>query len=245
MGPYFVLLSRYGTFAFILCLGVLVGDRIRREQTAKARLENELETASLLAAHFLPAATLEHDAFELCAYSRAAEQMGGDWFAYDVTDDGWLRLHIADVTGHGTASALLAAYAKGETDMFLETNAMGVEAGGTLGRLHAALNRLLVASGGGRACMSLFSVSIHLASGRVEHVNSGHCQQFVLPAADGLLDAAQRLARRESPKRLADFLASMRHASEARAAVAEATALRDDVTFIAVRLKRAQAQETP
>ena len=42
-------------------------------------------------------------------FGQPAHTVGGDWFTYAIHQDRWLHVHIGDVTGHGTAAALLAA----------------------------------------------------------------------------------------------------------------------------------------
>lgn len=154
-------------------------DEKLRETDRKARLERELEVASALQARFMPRDRFTHPRVELCATSMPAASLGGDWYAYHLYGDDWLHVHIGDVTGHGPASALMAAFAKGATDMlYAGCSRLGLPEV-PLDQLHETLNRMLAVSGNDQAFMTLFSLAVHLPTGRMTYLNSGHMPQFV------------------------------------------------------------------
>lgn len=98
-------------------LGVL-GDSFNRmageishymeEMKEKNRLENELKTAQLVQESFFPTDALSSENFVLKAYYRPAAECGGDWWGC-LEAGGRQALIVADVTGHGTAAALVTA----------------------------------------------------------------------------------------------------------------------------------------
>jgi len=155
-----------------------------RASERKALLEKELETAAILQTRFFPSTQLINDLVELEAYNTAASAVGGDWFSYYLCDD-WLHVHLGDVTGHGTAAALLAAFAKGATDMVYED---ALRAGGRLPQLHhlhTNLNRVLALHKNDQAFMTMASVAVNLSTGALQYINSGHPPTFVVNSRTG------------------------------------------------------------
>ncbi|MCO4753255.1 MAG: SpoIIE family protein phosphatase [Bacteriovoracaceae bacterium] len=84
--------------------------RYMEEMKEKARLENELHTAQLVQNSFFPKDSLSSSNLSLSTFYRPASECGGDWWGYLETDSDELLVMI-DVTGHGTAAALVTAVA--------------------------------------------------------------------------------------------------------------------------------------
>lgn len=181
--PWRPLLSHWGVFFFLLTLVLILRRRLKKERARKAHLERELETAAILQARFLPAETMENDRVELCVYSRPASAVGGDWFSYHLYGKDWLHVHVGDVTGHGTGSALLATFARGATEAFYDEQMRQGRGSVALHDLHDAINRVLAVRSNDQAFLSLFSVAINLATGEMSYLNSGHMPQLL--AAEG------------------------------------------------------------
>ncbi|MBC7530776.1 MAG: SpoIIE family protein phosphatase [Oligoflexus sp.] len=92
----------------ILAVGRDITD-VLNARTERAKLEAELETAQIMQQAFFPPAHIKTKNLEVCSYYRPAEHCSGDWWGYfDLGHDVEL-LCIADVTGHGAASALVTA----------------------------------------------------------------------------------------------------------------------------------------
>ncbi|HNV69209.1 MAG TPA: SpoIIE family protein phosphatase, partial [Candidatus Ozemobacteraceae bacterium] len=72
----------------------------------------ELETAKVVQETLFPSATLDRDAWEVSGFCRTASRIGGDYYDYFRLADGRWLLMIGDVSGHGTAAALVVAMAK-------------------------------------------------------------------------------------------------------------------------------------
>ncbi len=78
------------------------------EMKEKARLENELNTAKLVQKSFFPTNRIDGKNMALKAYYQPASECGGDWWGY--LNIGKVDIVILlDVTGHGTAAALMTA----------------------------------------------------------------------------------------------------------------------------------------
>ncbi|MCB9091400.1 MAG: SpoIIE family protein phosphatase [Halobacteriovoraceae bacterium] len=78
------------------------------EMKEKARLENELKTAKLVQESFFPMSSIDGRSLKLNAFYKPASECGGDWWGYLKFDSTEIIILI-DVTGHGTAAALLTA----------------------------------------------------------------------------------------------------------------------------------------
>jgi serine phosphatase RsbU (regulator of sigma subunit) len=80
-----------------------------KAQRAQAKLEAELETAQILQRRFLPETFLQTPDLRIAAFYQPAEQCSGDWWGRFELGGGHELICIADVTGHGAASALVTS----------------------------------------------------------------------------------------------------------------------------------------
>lgn len=83
--------------------------REAEERWNAERMRMALRVAQDIQASLYPTATPCCAAFEVEGASRAAEEVGGDYFDYFPFPDGSLAVAIGDVTGHGVGPALLMA----------------------------------------------------------------------------------------------------------------------------------------
>ena len=73
-------------------------------------LEKDLQVTSAVQTLLLPrTTTLTTAEYELVGFSRAAQQSGGDWWWCDAPNEDDLLVIVGDVSGHGTASAMVSA----------------------------------------------------------------------------------------------------------------------------------------
>jgi serine phosphatase RsbU (regulator of sigma subunit) len=136
-----------------------------------AAMEKELEVAAVVQSTLVPdneVATL--GSIRLAGYFKSAAKCGGDWWSYHQLQEDKVLIIISDVTGHGIASAMITAAAKGVT-----TTLMGL----THGRIELpvlldSLNDTICSTGKGRFAMTCFA-SIYDAKTRVlTYSNAGH-----------------------------------------------------------------------
>jgi sigma-B regulation protein RsbU (phosphoserine phosphatase) len=73
----------------------------------RRRLEEELELSAIVQRALLPQIAPQIPGVELAAFSRPAAIVGGDYFDFFHYRDGSHGLVIADIPGHGVASAML------------------------------------------------------------------------------------------------------------------------------------------
>ena len=77
-----------------------------------ARKTQELEEARQLQLSMLPKTVPEHPVVELAAYMTTATEVGGDYYDFDVADDGTLTIAIGDATGHGAQAGTMVTATK-------------------------------------------------------------------------------------------------------------------------------------
>jgi hypothetical protein len=90
-------------------------DKIRiyvQELKTKAKIENELELARVVQKSLFPAEMATHNRFAVSSRLYSADQCSGDWY-YFSSDDKRILAVLADVTGHGISSAIVASVCRG------------------------------------------------------------------------------------------------------------------------------------
>jgi serine phosphatase RsbU (regulator of sigma subunit) len=88
------------------------------EMGQHASLRKELEVARAVQQLLLPPEeVIALPGLTLAAYSRSAQECGGDWWNAMDLGDGRVLTVVGDVTGHGIASAMLTATAKAAVDL--------------------------------------------------------------------------------------------------------------------------------
>lgn len=157
---------------------ILENARLMEEERAKVRIENELKVAREIQQGLLPAAMPADGWFRAAGSSQPSTQVGGDYFDVRlITPDMWAAV-VADVSGKGVSSALLAGLLQG---VFLMAAANPRDLEGTL----AALNRFLLDRTHGEKYATVFYCTLD-SSGRLRYVNAGHCAPYLV-GADGRL----------------------------------------------------------
>lgn len=164
-----------GLVAFLLVAALLA-----LELVDKIRFRDELELARELQASLLPKVLPELPAWELSAWNRIANMVGGDVYDFVPLSDGRLAVLFGDASGHGMAAGLVMALAHAGFRTQLETDPLP-EA------VVPAMNRLLCRAGGPR---SFFSCVYVLASdeGRLRISVSGHPQVLRIDQRGAILE---------------------------------------------------------
>jgi serine phosphatase RsbU (regulator of sigma subunit) len=108
-----------GNAIIMLAAGFLAGEVARqirshvdatlREARTVERLNGELESARFVQQSLLPGETPGLGDFDLAGWNKPADQTGGDYYSWRQLADGRTVVMLADVTGHGISSALMAA----------------------------------------------------------------------------------------------------------------------------------------
>lgn len=87
--------------------------RFKVEQQEHRRMRREAEEARAIQQALLPKASPYAPGYAITGLSIPAGEVGGDWYDFIAFDDGCWGLVLADVSGKGTAAALLMSATRG------------------------------------------------------------------------------------------------------------------------------------
>jgi sigma-B regulation protein RsbU (phosphoserine phosphatase) len=153
---------------------VLENARLLQEEQSKHLMEEELRLARTIQQSLLPRSLPGEGWLRASGSSLASHEVGGDY--YDVTRVSahcWSAV-VADVSGKGVGSALLASLLQGA----LITATEHPEA---MGHRMTRLNRFLLDRTGGEKYATVFYCLLH-ADGRMYYVNAAHCPPMLVRA---------------------------------------------------------------
>lgn len=149
----------------------LVDARLEQE-----RLERELALASEIQQSLQPTAPPQVPGYELQGISFPCYEIGGDYYDFIKREDGRLIIALGDVSGKGTAAALLmsslhaAIHAQtGSHDSLVDTI--------------CAVNRYLADSIPSNRFVTLFCAELDPESGALSFLNAGHNPPLIVHAA--------------------------------------------------------------
>lgn len=151
---------------------VLENARLLEEERAKQRMEEELKVARDIQQSLLPRTLPSTGWLRAAASSVASAQVGGDYYDAIAVDDQCWSAVVADVSGKGVSSALLAALLQGAL-------IPATEHADVLARRMERLNAFLLDRTGGEKYATVFYCLLH-QSGRLDYVNAAHCAPIVV-----------------------------------------------------------------
>jgi serine phosphatase RsbU (regulator of sigma subunit) len=157
---------------------ILENARLLEEERIKQRIEEELDVARTIQQGLLPRSLPATGWFRACGSSVASHQVGGDY--YDVIPAGphaWTAV-VADVSGKGVSSALLASLLQGA---FLAVSHGDTALGKRLERINVFLNERTA----GEKYATVFYCLLE-RTGRLHYVNAGHCAPLIVRQAGGI-----------------------------------------------------------
>ena len=149
----------------------LVEARLQQE-----RLERELQLASEIQQRFQPAAPPQLPGYELQGISFPCYEIGGDYYDFIRRADGRLVIALGDVSGKGTAAALLMSSLHA---------AIHAQTGSheTLVDTISAVNRYLADNIPPNRFVTLFFAELDPESGSLSFLNAGHNPPLIVHAA--------------------------------------------------------------
>ncbi|MFY9804083.1 MAG: PP2C family protein-serine/threonine phosphatase [Candidatus Acidiferrales bacterium] len=163
------------------------------------KLEHDLEVARSIQQSLLPTSMPEVASWDIAGWNQPADQTGGDYYDWQQLPDGRVLLVLADVTGHGIASALLAVICRAyERANFTGENELLV----AMERINAAISADLSE---GRFVTFVAAVCGPNSS-RVELLSAGHGPLFLYLLKEDRFDAmdAQGLPLGISPSLISE-----------------------------------------
>ncbi|MSV29340.1 MAG: FHA domain-containing protein [Bryobacterales bacterium] len=158
---------------------ILENARLLTEQRASVKLEEELTIARQIQQGLLPRELPSTGWFRANGSSLPTHQVGGDYFDVAPIDgDNWAVV-VADVSGKGVSSALLASLLQGA---FLIVS----DSGAAIGRRFERLNQFLAGRTQGEKYATVLYATLS-RGGTLSYVNAAHCAP-VLVHPDGRLE---------------------------------------------------------
>jgi len=151
---------------------ILENARLLEEERLKQKIEEELDLARTIQQNLLPRRLPETGWFRACGSSVASHQVGGDYFDFIAAGpDAWTAV-VADVSGKGVSSALLASLLQG---VFLAVSHSDTALHKRVQRINAFLNERTQ----GERYATVFYCLLE-RGGRLHYVNAGHCAPLVV-----------------------------------------------------------------
>lgn len=128
--------------------------------------DEERERAAEVQRGLLPDAFSSLDGYEVAGVCVPAREVGGDFFDWNLSDDGRLSLTVGDVMGKGIAAAVIMATVRAA----MKTIARRENLADSLSDVARALDADFTRSG---SFATLFDARLTLATGEVEYVDAG------------------------------------------------------------------------
>lgn len=150
--------------------------RLAEARLQQERLERELQLAMEIQQRFQPTAPPIVPGYELQGISFPCYEIGGDYYDFIEREDGRLVIALGDVSGKGTAAALLMS------SLHASVHA---QAGShdTLSETISAVNRYLADNIPANRFVTLFYAELDPASGALSFLNAGHNPPLIVHAA--------------------------------------------------------------
>lgn len=146
-------------------------DRLAIEQSARQRIERDLDIAREIQRGLLPATTLELSGYEIAGWSKPAEKTGGDYYDWIAHPDGPVLISLADVSGHGVGPALVTAVCRAYARA-------GFNSGQNLDALLGRLNDLLFADLPRGRFVTYAALLLDPQTHRAQYISAGHGPSF-------------------------------------------------------------------
>ena len=141
--------------------------RFQQEQQQREQMSSEAREARVIQQALLPKAPPRIPGFTVSGLSIPVGAVGGDWYDFIPMDQGRWGLVLADVSGKGTAAALLMSATRGVLRSLVEANC-------SPGEVLTKLNRLLVEDfPAGRFVTMVYAV-LDPAKRTLTFANAGH-----------------------------------------------------------------------
>jgi serine phosphatase RsbU (regulator of sigma subunit) len=98
-----------GSVAGQIRVHVLAALRDAQSRAKIAELEHDMDIARSIQEGYLPKSPPVVEGFDIAGWNQPADETGGDYFDWQLVDDGCILVSVADVTGHGIGPALCMA----------------------------------------------------------------------------------------------------------------------------------------
>lgn len=137
------------------------------ERLEKERIQNELELATEIQQRFQPSAPPLMDGYEFQGISFSCYEIGGDYYDFIPQHDGKMLIALGDVSGKGTAAALLMS------SLHASIHAQ-VAAKTSLHQTIKSVNQYLAENTPTNRFVTLFVAELDPQTGILTYINAGH-----------------------------------------------------------------------
>jgi serine phosphatase RsbU (regulator of sigma subunit) len=151
---------------------VLENARLLEEERTKHVMEEELRLARIIQQSLLPSKLPSEGWMRAAGSSVASHQVGGDYYDVTAVTEACWSAVVADVSGKGVSSALLASLLQGAL-------ITATELPEALSRRMERLNKFLLERTAGEKYATVFYGLLH-ATGEFDYVNAAHCPPMVV-----------------------------------------------------------------
>ena len=163
---------------------VLENARLLEEEREKQRIDEELTIARQIQQSLLPS-VLPHDGwFRAAGSSAPSHKVGGDYFDIRLIAEGCWSVVVADVSGKGVSSAILASLLQGA---FLSASSDASQMPDLIGHI----NRYVLERAKGEKYATILYALVD-ESGLLSWINAGHCTPIIVHAdgRSGILETS-------------------------------------------------------
>jgi len=160
------MLNIISTFARQACIAV-ENHRLLNQAILNERYQEELKIAQRVQKSLLPTKLDHNESFDICAYSNAADEVGGDYYdTYKLDEDRYVLI-IGDVSGKGTSAAFHMSQMKGIFQSLIQLNLSPAD---FMIKANAALSRCLERN----HFITAWIFIINTAKQKICHSRAGH-----------------------------------------------------------------------
>jgi serine phosphatase RsbU (regulator of sigma subunit) len=147
---------------------------------ARKALEHELNLATRIQTKLLPSTIPEVPGFDVAAYYQAAREVGGDYYDFIRIDEEHLGIVVADVSGKGVPGSLI---------MTMTRSLLRMAAAGQPSPYETIcqVNRVLAPDVNPGMFVTLLYLVLHIPTGKIRMVRSGHNSPLLHVARVGKL----------------------------------------------------------
>lgn len=159
--------------------------RFGLERKERERMSREAQEARAIQQALLPKASPFIPGFEISGLSIPAGEVGGDWYDFIPFDDGCWGLVLADVSGKGTAAALLMSATRGMLRSLADRC-------GSPAEVLRRLNKLMVEDFPAGRFVTLLYAVLDPAHRKLTFASAGHLQPLLVHNGEGRLLESER-----------------------------------------------------
>ena len=158
------------TFTNIITVAI-ENKNLAKKAIRQERIKKELEMASEMQNMLLPTTLPKNDQFDIAAFYKSHEQVGGDYYDVMWIDDNKLVFCIADVSGKGVSAAILMSN-------FQANLRAGVTHSVSLEALVSDLNQKVMDNAKGEKFITMFIGVYEKDCRELTYINCGHNPPF-------------------------------------------------------------------